>query len=141
MSSTHATRAIVGDWVRAGAFWGLSLGAICGLLILAGPLAVVGILIGGTIGLVSGVTVGVMNGIELACLFKRGALGETESSRRRRAALAAGLTSAVVSFAIFDWANGADATALFVFVPTAIATLVGVALSQILEPNRSDARR
>ena len=108
MSSTHASWAIVTEWVGAGALSGLYLGATFGLLlgILAGPLfAVVSVPIGGLIGLVSGVAAGVMNGIELACLFGLGLLGQTQSSRRRRAALVAGLTSAVVSFAIFDWAN------------------------------------
>ena len=144
MSSTHASWAIVTEWVGAGALSGLYLGATFGLLLgrFAGPLfAVVSVPIGGLIGLASGVAAGVMNGIELACLFGLGLLGQTQSSRRRRAALVAGLTSAVVSFAIFDWANGADAGWLFVFVPTAVATLVGVALSQRLEPIRSDARR
>jgi len=141
----HASWAIVTEWVGAGAICGLWLGAAFGLLlgILAGPLfAVVSLPVGGFIGLVSGVAAGVMNGIELACLFGLGLLGQTQSIRRWRAALAAGLTSAVVSFGIFDWALGANTTRwLTEYVPTAVATLVGVALSQRLEPIRSDTRR
>jgi hypothetical protein len=144
-SSKPTSRAIVTEWVGAGAICGLWLGAAFGLVvgIFPNPLVVVfTIPIGGVIGLVSGVAAGVMNGIGLACLFGLGSLGQTRSSRRLRAALAAGLVSGVVSFVIFDWALGANTTRwLTEYLPTAVATFVGVALSQRLEPNRSDAEQ
>lgn len=148
--------AIVADWAGAGAFFGLLLGAILGLVLAivsslaadirpaVGIFAAFGLLVGGLLGLAFGVAIGVISGVELACLSNRGWLGQTQSSRRRSAALAAGLTSAVVSFAIISQALGAwtfDAnwqTWLYVFLPTVVATLVALRLSQVLEPTRSD---
>jgi len=154
MSPTHVSRrAIVADWAGAGAFFGMSLGAAYGLLWgiaaifgqpTAGPLAAIFVLFGAVVGLAAGLVIGVIDGLVLAVLFSAGALGRTEDGRSRRAALAAGLTSAVVSFSLFDWALGGPGqptpTWLFVYVPAAVATLAAVALSQRLEPTRPEAR-
>jgi hypothetical protein len=151
-SSTQVSRSIVADWSGAGTFFGLSLGAAFGMVLgaLAGFGAAsfygafLGIWMGAPLGLASGIALGVINGIELACLFRWGCLGVTRRNRRRRAALAAGLTSAVVSFAFFDWALGDwtlganEGRWLWVYLPAALATIVGVALSQVLEPIRSE---
>ena len=151
-SSPHSFRAIVGDWTGAGTFFGLCCGAAYGLVVtIVGGIASIGtpeeaaigiiaafsVLFGSVVGIVAGIAVGVINGVELACLFRRGSLGQSQNSQRRRAALAAGLTSAVVSFALLDWALGAnEARWVLVYIPTAVATLFGVVLSQALKPIR-----
>jgi len=94
----------------------LCLGAAFGLVFAVaasfGPFVLIataaGVLLGGLLGLASGAVIGMMDGLVLALLFSAGTLGRTEHERRRRAALAAGLTSAAASFALFDWALGAN---------------------------------
>jgi hypothetical protein len=96
---------------------------------------------GGLLGLASGAAIGVVNGLVLTSLFSAGTFGQTGHERRWGAALAAGFTSAVASLAPFDWALDTNApTWLYLCIPAAMATLAGVALSQIFEPIHAKAR-
>jgi hypothetical protein len=145
--------AIVGDWLGAGYLAGMCLGAAFGLVVsiagvvashvepVVGIFAALGVLEGAIAGIVAGVALGLTNGLVLACLCTLGLLGGTEVSRRRRVTLSVGITSAVLSLALFDFGFAADGPRwLWVYVPTAVATLAAVVLSRTLEPIRPRAR-
>ena len=138
------------DWVGAGTLSGMELGSLYGLLIgsLSGPPpsivgailigGAVGILFGAIVGTVAGLVIGVVNGLVCLCLSSTDLLGRSTASRRLRAGSAAGATSGIAAFILLNFSLSGGPAWLWA-LPAALAALVGVLLSQIIEVSRPSA--
>jgi hypothetical protein len=135
---------VVRAWASAGCTTGWCLGAALGTFITlvagVGGIAIIGVIIGGTLGAVSGLAVGSLDGLLLGCLAHTPVLRPMARNRARRTTVTAVVSTGVFELALLPlfgrWSSDAWVQVLYVYLPVAAGAFAAAIFSRRLPPGR-----